>query len=146
MPIISLLMIISNCFAASQHCLIRMTVAHADRDLGQLRLCSRNRVLGFVALEMKASLTNPDFAAMARAIGVHARRVEDPGELEDAIKDVFADDGPALLDVVTNTQELAMPPSVNLEQVKGFGLWAMQAVISGRGTELIDVARTNLLR
>jgi pyruvate dehydrogenase (quinone) len=113
-----------------------------------------NRVLGFVALEMKASgfleigtsLTNPDFAAMARAIGVHALRVEDPGELEDAIKDVFAHDGPALLDVVTNTQELAMPPSINLEQVKGFGLWAIQAVISGRGTELIDLARTNLLR
>jgi pyruvate dehydrogenase (quinone) len=83
---------------------------------------------------------------MARAIGVHARRVEDPSELEDAIKDILAHDGPALLDVVTNTQELAMPPSINLEQVKGFGLWAMRAVISGRGTELIDVARTNLLR
>lgn len=83
---------------------------------------------------------------MARAIGVHARRVEDPDELEDAIKDVFAHDGPALLDVVTNTQELAMPPSIKLEQVRGFGLWAMHAVISGRGTELIDVARTNLLR
>jgi len=113
-----------------------------------------NRVLGFVALEMKASgfiemgtsLTNPDFAAMAKAIGVHARRVEDPGELEEAIKDILAHDGPALLDVVTNTQELAMPPTINLEQVKGFGLWAIQAVISGRGTELIDVARTNLLR
>ena len=113
-----------------------------------------NRVLGFVALEMKASgfleigtsLTNPDFAAMARAIGVRARRVEDPDELENAIKDVFAHDGPALLDVVTNTQELAMPLSINLEQVRGFGLWAMQAVISGRGTELINVARTNLLR
>jgi pyruvate dehydrogenase (quinone) len=111
-------------------------------------------VLGFVALEMKASgfvemgtsLVNPDFAAMAKAIGVHARRVEDPGELEEAIKDVLTHDGPALLDVVTNTQELAMPPSINLEQVKGFGLWAIQAVISGRGTELIDVARTNLLR
>jgi pyruvate dehydrogenase (quinone) len=113
-----------------------------------------NHVLGFVALEMKASgfvemgtsLVNPDFAAMAKAIGVHARRVEDPGELEEAIKDVLAHDGPALLDVVTNTQELAMPPTINLEQVKGFGLWAIQAVISGRGTELIDVARTNLLR
>jgi pyruvate dehydrogenase (quinone) len=79
-------------------------------------------------------------------ISFPARRVEDPDELEDAIKDVFAHDGPALLDVVTNTQELAMPPSINLEQVKGFGLWAMQAVISGRGTELIDIARTNLLR
>jgi pyruvate dehydrogenase (quinone) len=95
---------------------------------------------------MGTSLTNPDFAAMAKAIGVHARRVEDPGELEEAIKDVLAHDGPALLDVVTNTQELAMPPTINLEQVKGFGLWAIQAVISGRGTELIDLARTNLLR
>ena len=73
-------------------------------------------------------------------------RVEDPGELEEAVKDVLAHDGPALLDVVTNTQELAMPPSINLEQVKGFGLWAIQAVISGRGTDLIDVAKTNLLR
>jgi pyruvate dehydrogenase (quinone) len=113
-----------------------------------------NRVLGFVALEMKASgfvemgtsLTNPDFAAMAKAIGVHARRVEDPGELEEAIKDILAHDGPALLDVVTNTQELAMPPTINIEQVKGFGLWAIQAVISGRGTELVDLARSNLLR
>jgi pyruvate dehydrogenase (quinone) len=113
-----------------------------------------NHVLGFVALEMKASgfvelgtsLTNPDFAAMAKAIGVHARRVEDPGELEEAIEDILSHDGPALLDVVTNTQELAMPPTINLEQVKGFGLWAMQAVISGRGSELIDLARTNLLR
>jgi pyruvate dehydrogenase (quinone) len=113
-----------------------------------------NRVLGFVALEMKASgfveigtsLTNPDFAAMARAIGVHAVRVEDPGELEAAIQEAFSHDGPALLDVVTNTEELSMPPSINLEQVKGFGLWALRAVIDGRGTQLIDVARTNLLR
>jgi pyruvate dehydrogenase (quinone) len=113
-----------------------------------------NQVLGFVAMEMKASgfletgtsLTNPDFAAMARAIGVHAVRVEDPGELEEAIKDVLAHDGPALLDVVTNTQELAMPPTIKLEQAKGFGLWALKAVMNGRGDELIEVARTNLLR
>jgi pyruvate dehydrogenase (quinone) len=113
-----------------------------------------NHSLGFVALEMKAnglletgtSLVNPDFAAMARAIGVHAVRVEDPGELEAAVADVLAHDGPALLDVVTNTQELAMPPKIDLEQVRGFGLWALRAVINGRGDELIDVARTNLLR
>jgi pyruvate dehydrogenase (quinone) len=113
-----------------------------------------NHVLGFVAMEMKAngfletgtSLVNPDFAAMARAIGVHAVRVEDPGELEAAILEAFTHDGPALLDVVTNTEELSMPPSINLEQVKGFGLWALRAVIDGRGTQLIDVARTNLLR
>ena len=113
-----------------------------------------NHVLGFVALEMKAdgflevgtSLTNPDFAAMSRAIGVHAVRVEDPADLEAAIKEVLAHDGPALLDVVTNPQELAMPPTINIEEAKNFSLWAMKAVINGRGDELVDLARSNLLR
>jgi pyruvate dehydrogenase (quinone) len=113
-----------------------------------------NGTLGFVALEMKAggfletgtSLKNPDFAAMARAIGVHAIRVEDPGDLEPAIADVLAHDGPALLDVLTNPQELAMPPAISLEQVEGFSLWALRAVINGRGDEVIDVARSNLIR
>ena len=113
-----------------------------------------NGTLGFVALEMKASgfleigtsLKNPDFAAMARAIGVHAKRVEDPRDLEPAVADVLAHDGPALLDVLTNPQELAMPPAINLEQVAGFSLWALRAVINGRGDEVIEVAKTNLLR
>ena len=113
-----------------------------------------NRSLGFVALEMKASgfletgtsLVNPDFAAMARSMDVHALRVEDPVELEGAIKDVLAHDGPALLDVLTNPQELSMPPSITVEQAKGFSLWALKAVMNGRGDELIELARTNLLR
>lgn len=113
-----------------------------------------NSVLGFVALEMKASgfletgteLKNPDFAAMSRAAGIHAIRVEDPNDLELAVREMLAHDGPALLDVVTNTQELAMPPKIELEQVKGFGLWALRAVMNGRGDELLDVARSNLLR
>jgi pyruvate dehydrogenase (quinone) len=113
-----------------------------------------NSSLGFVALEMKAggfleqgtALKNPDFSAMAKAIGVHAIRVEDPGQLESAIEEVLAIKGPALLDVVTNAQELAMPPAIDAEQVKGFGLWALKAIINGRGDELVDVAKTNLLR
>ena len=112
-----------------------------------------NGVLGFVALEMKASgfietgvdLENPDFAAMARAMGIHARRVEDPGDLPQAIRDVLAHDGPALLDVVTARQELSMPPTITAEQIKGFSLWILRAVMSGRGDEVLDLAKTNLL-
>ena len=112
-----------------------------------------NGVLGFVALEMKASgfvetgvdLQNPDFAAMARAMGIHAVRVEDPGDLPNAIRDVLAHDGPAVLDVVTATQELSMPPAITAEQVKGFSLWVLRAVMSGRGDEVLDLAKTNLL-
>ena len=112
-----------------------------------------NGVLGFVALEMKASgfietgvdLENPDFAAMARAMGIHAERVEDPGDLPKAIRDVLAHDGPAVLDVVTARQELSMPPTITAEQVKGFSLWILRAVMSGRGDEVLDLAKTNLL-
>lgn len=112
-----------------------------------------NGVLGFVALEMKAaglvelgtSLDNPDFAAMARAMGIHGVRVEDPGDLPGAVADVLGHDGPAVLDVVTATQELSMPPTIGLEQVKGFSLWLLRAVMSGRGDEVIDLAKVNLL-
>ena len=112
-----------------------------------------NGILGFVSLEMKAAgfvdagtdLDNPDFAAMARAMGIHAQRVEDPGELPRAVADMLAHDGPALLDVVTAKHELSMPPTIGLEQVKGFSLWVLRAVMSGRGDEVIDLAKTNLL-
>ena len=111
-----------------------------------------NGILGFVSLEMKAAgfvdagtdLQNPDFAAMARAMGIHASRVEDPGELPGAVADMLAHDGPALLDVVTAKHELSMPPTIGLEQVKGFSLWVLRAVMSGRGDEVIDLATTNL--
>jgi pyruvate dehydrogenase (quinone) len=112
-----------------------------------------NGVLGFVALEMKAAgfvemgtdLENPDFAAIARAAGLFGRRVEDPGDLPDAISDLFSHDGPGLLDVVSATQELSMPPTIGVEQMKGFSLWLVRAVLSGRGDEVVDLATTNLL-
>jgi pyruvate dehydrogenase (quinone) len=111
-----------------------------------------NGTLGFVELEMKVagfldadvSLTNPDFAAMAKGAGVFAVRVEDPADLYDAIRNVLEHDGPALLDVVTARQELAMPPKMQIAQAEGFGLWFMKAVLSGRADEVIDLARTNL--
>src|ERR1700746_1013215 len=112
-----------------------------------------NGVLGFVALEMKAAgfvdtgvdLQNPDFAAMARAMGIFARRVEDPGELPSAMKEVLSHNGPALLDVVTAKQELSMPPTITAEEIKGFSLWVLRAVMNGRGDEVVDLANTNLL-
>ena len=113
-----------------------------------------NGTLGFVELEMKAAgyvetgvaLDNPDFAAMANAIGIHAIRVEDPGDLEAAAKDVLGHDGPALLDVVTARHELSMPPRIQAEQVKGFSLYVLRAVMSGKGDAVLDLARTNLVR
>ena len=111
-----------------------------------------NGALSFVELEMKAAglinfgtdLDNPNFAAVASALGLFGVRVERPGELAGALEDAFTHDGPALIDVVTARQELSVPPGVTLDQVKGFTLYTTRTVLSGRGDELIDLAKTNL--
>ena len=128
-------------------------------SLAQLKLPVKiivydNASLGFVAMEMKSSglldtgtdLHNPDFAAMANAMGILGIRVEESEDLEPALRRALAHDGPVLVDVVTATQELAMPPTIKLEQAKGFSLYMLKAVMSGRGDEVIELARTNLFR
>ena len=113
-----------------------------------------NSSLAFVELEMKAAgildyateLQNPNFADIARAAGLFGVRVEDPGELQESVKRALEYDGPALIDVVTAREELAMPPTIELKQAVGFSLYMAKAVLSGRGDEIIDLAKTNLFR
>ena len=113
-----------------------------------------NSSLGFVELEMKAAgildfateLNNPDFAKLAEAAGLLGLRAEDPADVRPMIERALAHPGPALVDVVVNRQELAMPPTIDVSQALGFSLYAIKAVLSGRGDEVIDLARTNLFR
>ena len=111
-----------------------------------------NGALAFVELEMKAAglvnfgtdLANPDFAAVARAIGLHGIRVERSADLEDGLRTALAHDGPAVVDVVTARHELSIPPRVTARQAGGFALWASRSVLSGSGDQVVDLARTNL--
>jgi pyruvate dehydrogenase (quinone) len=113
-----------------------------------------NGALGFIELEQKSTgflpfgteFKNPNFAVMAEAAGVRGIRIENPGEVDEGIRAAFAHDGPVLVDAVVNRTELAMPPSITMEMAKGFTLYMVKAVMSGRGDELIDLARTNLWR
>src|SRR5580692_8956884 len=113
-----------------------------------------NSVLGFVELEMKAAgilgsgtkLVNPDFAALAKSAGLFSVRVEDPADLKSAVLAAFQHNGPALVEAVVNPTELSMPPTIKLEQAIGFNLWAVKAVMNGRGDEVIDLAISNVLR
>jgi pyruvate dehydrogenase (quinone) len=113
-----------------------------------------NAALGFVQLEMRAAgfldrgvaLTDPDFARIADASGILGESVRAPREFGPALARALAHNGPALLDVRVATQELVMPPTLQLDQVGGFALYMAKAVLNGRGNELIDLARTNVLR
>jgi pyruvate dehydrogenase (quinone) len=113
-----------------------------------------NGTLGFVELEQKSTgfldfgvdLQNPNFAAMAEAVGIRGIRIEDAGQVEDGIAAALAHDGPVLVDAVVNRTELAMPPSITLEMAKGFTLYTVKAVIGGRADEVVDLAKTNVWR
>ena len=113
-----------------------------------------NGALGFIELEQKSSgfvnigtdLKNPNFAAMAEAVGVRGIRLEHPGDVEAGIAAAFAHEGPVLIDAVVNRTELAMPPAITVEMAKGFSLYMLRAVMSGHTDEIIDLARSNLWR
>ena len=113
-----------------------------------------NSSLNFVEVEMKAAgivnfgtgLDNPNFADVANAMGIHGQRVENPADLSGALRAAFDHDGPALVDVVTARQELSIPPTITAAQAKGFTLYAVRTLLSGRGDELVDLADTNVFR
>ena len=113
-----------------------------------------NGTLGFVEMEQKANgfldtgceLQNPNFASMAEAVGIKGIRVEKPQDLEAALAEALSHDGPALVDVVSARQELAMPPKTTADEAYHFGMFMMKAVLDGRGKQLIDLAKVNLAR
>ncbi|MBV8570019.1 MAG: ubiquinone-dependent pyruvate dehydrogenase, partial [Acidobacteriaceae bacterium] len=113
-----------------------------------------NGSLAFVELEMKAAgfvnfgtdLQNPNFSALGRALDMHCARVEKPLDLEAALRDALAVPGPALVEVMVNRQELSMPPTITLQQMKGFTFYAAKTILTGRGDELLDLAETNVLQ
>jgi pyruvate dehydrogenase (quinone) len=113
-----------------------------------------NGALGFIELEQKSTgflptgtdLQNPNFAAMAEAVGIRGIRLESSADVEGGIAAALAHDGAILVDAVVNRTELAMPPSITTEMAKGFTLYMVKAVLGGRADEIIDLAKSNLWR
>jgi pyruvate dehydrogenase (quinone) len=111
-----------------------------------------NSALGFIEIAHKSSgflntgtsFKNPNFAAMAEAVGVRGIRLEHPDEVESGIAAALAHNGPVLVDAVVSRMVLPIPPSITTEMTKGFTLYMLKAVMGGRGGDLIDLARTNL--
>jgi len=100
-----------------------------------------NGRLGMVKLEQEQGglpefgtiLENPDLAAVARAMGMRAARVEEPDQLDAAVAEAFGGEGPVLLDVVTNPEEVSLPPKVTPTEAWGFAVAKMTEVVESRG-------------
>ncbi|HWD04821.1 MAG TPA: thiamine pyrophosphate-dependent enzyme [Amycolatopsis sp.] len=103
-----------------------------------------NSRLGMVKLEQEqggipefgTQLKNPDLAAVARACRIHAVRVDDPARVDDEVRAALLHPGPALLDVVTNAEEIALPPKPTAAQAWGFAIAKLkETLISASDTE-----------
>jgi pyruvate dehydrogenase (quinone) len=114
----------------------------------------KNDSLAFVNLEMLSAgfldfatdLTNPDFAALATGAGFLGLSVTSPEQVRPALTQALSHPGPALVEVAVSRQEVVLPPSIDLELVRKFGLFVVKAVLSGRGDEVIDLAKTTFWR
>ena len=101
-----------------------------------------NRRLGMVKLEQEQSglvefgteLDNPDFAAVATALGLTGIRITDPAQLHEGVKRAFATPGPVLLDVLTNPQEIAVPGKPTVAQGWGFAIAKLKENLQSHGS------------
>jgi pyruvate dehydrogenase (quinone) len=110
-------------------------------DLPVKLVVFNNSRLGMVKLEQEQGglpefgtvLHNPDLAAVATAMGLHAVRVTEPDALDDAVRDAFAHPGPVLLDVVTNPEEVSLPGKIEVGQAWGFAIAKIRETVLSQG-------------
>ena len=111
-----------------------------------------NSTLGMVRLEQMVGgypfwgteMHNPDFSAVAKAIGFHAERVERKGDVASAIERAFAHPGPALVDITTDPNAMSMPPKSTYEEARGFALAMTRMVMDHRGDQVLDLVKDNI--
>ena len=110
-----------------------------------------NHRLGMVQLEQEAArlphygveLKNPNFAALAEAVGLTGLRVEDPAQVRPALEKALATKGPVLVDVVTDPNVLSMPPKATIQQAKGFALAMTKMAFTGELEDVLDTVAAN---
>jgi pyruvate dehydrogenase (quinone) len=123
-----------------------------EHDLPVTVVLFNNDSLGMIKLEMMVDGLPPyktdrppvNYSAIAAAAGVHARRVEKPTEVREALQAGLAHRGPSLVELVTDPNALSMPPHITAEQVKGFALAASRTVLAGGVGSMLKMARSNL--
>jgi pyruvate dehydrogenase (quinone) len=110
-----------------------------------------NRSLGMVKLEMQVAgipdhetdMLNPDFEKIAEAMGMPGITISDPDKVKPELENAFLREGPVLITIRTDPNALAMPPKLELEQMKGMALYMGKMMLGGRMDEVFKIISSN---
>jgi pyruvate dehydrogenase (quinone) len=110
-----------------------------------------NRTLGMVKLEMEVAgipdqetnMLNPDFTKIAEAMGMPGITINDPAEVKPELEKAFLHEGPVLVMIQTDPNALAMPPKLELDQMKGMALYMGRMMLGGRMDEAFKIISSN---
>ncbi|MER7705305.1 pyruvate dehydrogenase [Kitasatospora sp. NPDC097605] len=133
-------MLLGELLTVARHRLPVKTVVFNNGALGMIKL--EMLVSGYPESEIDNG--DVDYAGIARAMGIPAKRVTEPARVREVLAEALERPGPALVDVVTDPNALSIPPHITAAQLKGFALAAGRTVLSGGVGRMIDLARSNL--
>lgn len=110
-----------------------------------------NCALGMVKLEMEVAglpdwqtdIVNPDYEYVAKSVGIQGYKVTSPDEVMPTLVRAFGTPGPALIDIHTDPNALAMPPKVEWGQMMGFAKSMTKLMMNGKSQEVIDTINSN---
>lgn len=110
-----------------------------------------NRTLGMVKLEMEVAgipdleteMLNPDFTKLAEAMGMPGITINDPDEVKSGLEKAFLQEGPVVVNILTDPNALAMPPKLEFDQLKGMAKYIGKMMLSGRMDEVFKIISSN---
>ena len=128
-------------------------LTQVQRKTKVLQIIFNNESLNFVGIEQQEAgivpfgvdFKNPNFAKVAEAMGAKGIRLEEPGDVKDALAEALAyNDGPVVVDAVVDRFALSLPSHVPLHTMKGFTLSMAKQVLSGQMDTVIKTIEHNV--
>jgi pyruvate dehydrogenase (quinone) len=128
-------------------------LTQVQRKSPVVQIILNNESLDFVKIEMQEAgvvpfgvdFKNPNFAKVAEAMGAKGIRIEEPGDVREALAAALAHKGgPVVVDAVVDPYALSMPSHVPFHAAAGFTLSLAKQVLSGKMDSVIKTIERNV--
>jgi pyruvate dehydrogenase (quinone) len=133
-------MLLGDLMTISQYQIPVKIIIFNNRSLGMVKL--EMRVEGYI--DWQTDMVNPDFVKLAESMNIAAWEAKESKDVELALSNGFKHKGPAIINIFTDPNALAMPPTLTFEQMKGFAKSMSKMMLNGKFAEIVDTTKSDL--